>query len=236
MIVPIQDLHRPSESTWGFGEPRVLEIPLEAHTYEGFREWVLSGALPEKLPVTFVDGRVILDMSEQSLDTHVVVKGAVYAALFALQAETDFGEFYPEGVLLGNADADVFNNPDGVAVLWETIEAGRVQFVVRRGAERSIEGTPDWVMEVVSDSSVKKDTKTLRAKYHRAGIPEYWLIDARGEEILFQILLWRKNGYVAAPIRDGWQKSKVFGRSFRLTRQRNRRGAWRYTLEQTRSD
>jgi Uma2 family endonuclease len=35
-----------------------------------------------------------------------------------------------------------------------------------------LEGTPDWVLEVVSQSSVAKDTKWLRESYHKAGIPE----------------------------------------------------------------
>ena len=49
--------------------------------------------------------------------------------------------------------------------------------------------------------------------------------------IVFTILLRRKNGYAAAPVKDGWQRSKVFGRSFRLTRQRDEFGLWEYTLE-----
>ena len=56
------------------------------------------------------------------------------------------------------------------------------------------------------------------------------LIDGRGPEIIFQILLWRKAGYAPAPVRDGWQRSRVFGRSFRLTRKKDRRGAWKYRL------
>jgi Uma2 family endonuclease len=55
----------------------------------------------------------------------------------------------------------------------------------------------------------------------RAGVPEYWLIDARGDEIDFPVLHRRKTGYAAVPQRDGWQKSKVFGRWFRLTRQKD---------------
>lgn len=66
--------------------------------------------------------------------------------------------------------------------------------------------------------------------YHRAGINEYWLIDARGEEISFQILDWRKKGYVAATKRDGWQFSLVFKYWFRLTRQRGNLGLWEKAL------
>jgi hypothetical protein len=70
----------------------------------------------------------------------------------------------------------------------------------------------------------------LREKYHRANVSEYWLIDARGPKIDFQILLHEPTGYVPAPKRAGWQLSRVFGRSFRLTRRRDRLGSWEYTL------
>ena len=78
----------------------------------------------------------------------------------------------------------------------------------KEGKYREIEGTPDWVLEVISESSVRKDTEQLRTAYHRAGISEYWLIDALGEEIIFQILNHRKNGYAATPIREGWLRSR----------------------------
>jgi Uma2 family endonuclease len=105
--------------------------------------------------------------------------------------------------------------------------------VPKKGAEhkhRELEGSPDWVLEIVSDTSVKKDLVQLREAYHRAGIPEYWLVDARGDEIRLQILLRRKNGYVAAVNREGWQRSKVFSRSFRLEGVLNDYGLWEYTL------
>ena len=73
-------------------------------------------------------------------------------------------------------------------------------------------------MEIVSNSSVVKDTRDLRAAYHAAGIREYWIIDARGAEIRFQILHWRKSAYFTAPRADGWQRSRVFSRWFELTR------------------
>jgi Uma2 family endonuclease len=94
-----------------------------------------------------------------------------------------------------------------------------------------IEGSPDAVVEIVSNSSVVKDLRDLRDAYHRARIREYWLIDARGEEIEFEILLWRKSGYAQSAIHDGWRQSRVFGRRFRLTRKQDRVGVWKYKLE-----
>ncbi len=86
------------------------------------------------------------------------------------------------------------------------------------------------MLEVISDSSEQKDMIRLREAYHRAGIREYWLVDARGEEIVFQILSRRKNGYVAVATQEGWQKSKVFGRAFRLDRALDPVGLMEYTL------
>lgn len=208
-----------------------LDIPAEAHTYPGFLDWAMSGALPEKLRVTYIAGVVSIDMTEENIDSHVAVKAGVYRTLLNLIAEQDFGRLCTDGVLIGNEAAKVSNNPDGVAFRWSTFEAGRVQYLERKGQPRALIGSPDWVLEIVSDSSVGKDTKRLREAYHRAGIPEYWLIDARKEEIEFHIFAWRENSYAAAPSKEGWLTSKVFGQDFRLTRVRDRDGAWTYNLE-----
>jgi hypothetical protein len=210
---------------------KCLTIPPEAHTYAGFLKWVMSDAFPEKLPVTYFAGDVRVDMSEENIDTQTDVKTAIYGTLIPLSKAVDFGKIYTDGVLLCNKAADVSNNPDGVAAKWQTLESKRLSFIIRRNRRRALEGTPDWVMEIVSDSSVGKDLRLLRTAYHRAGIPEYWLIDAPGDEINFQILGWRQAGYVPAPSKDGWIYSRVFEREFRLTRGRDRIAAWSYTLE-----
>jgi Uma2 family endonuclease len=93
------------------------------------------------------------------------------------------------------------------------------------------EGSPDWVLEIVSPSSVFKDTVKLRERYHRANIGEYWLIDARDAEVDFQILHHAPNGYRRAPLKRGWQPSNVFGKQFRLLRIKDRLGDSAFRLE-----
>jgi Uma2 family endonuclease len=211
-----------------------LRIPHSAFTLNGFRNWVKSDEFPEKLPVTFVNEEIYLDMSKQEIQTHVLVKGEIWFGVMKLNKEIKRGQFYPDGVLVSNEEAGVSNNPDGVFITWESLERGLVQLVPREGRQgqfMEVLGSPDWALEVVSESSVRKDTKLLRVAYHRAGIREYWLVDARGAEISFQILYWRKSGYVAAPNRAGWQHSRVFERSFRLVREADRLGMFEYTLD-----
>ncbi|MCI0463439.1 MAG: Uma2 family endonuclease [Gemmataceae bacterium] len=210
-----------------------LRIPTSACSLAGFREWVKSDEFPDEVRATFVAGEIYLDMSKEELETHNKVKGEVGRVILNLNRDLDLGEYYGDGVLVSNEEAEVSNNPDGTFFTWKALDAGRVRLVPRTTAEGQyleIEGSPDWVMEIISDSSIKKDSQKLREAYHRAGIAEYWLIDARGEEIEFQILHWRKKGYIAAPNKEGWQRSRVFGRGFRLERSRDKRGFYRYTL------
>lgn len=209
----------------------VFHIPASAHTLAGFRKWVLSDDFPEHGRVSFLSGEVILDMTNESIDAHVLVKARVFHVMQDIFDAEDLGEFFPDGMLLTNEKAQIANNPDGVAVLWDTAESGRVKYVVKDDQRVEMIGAPDWVMEVVSNSSVPKDTKSLRQAYHAAGIPEYWLIDARRAEISFQILTWRKRGYVVAPATAGWTRSNIFNRDFKLSRKRNRIGAWQYQLD-----
>jgi Uma2 family endonuclease len=88
------------------------------------------------------------------------------------------------------------------------------------------------VVEVVSDSSEDKDLVKLRSDYFRAGIPEYWIVDARDGALNFDILKRGSRGYTTTRTQaDGWLKSAVFGRSFRLTQATDPLGNPQFTLE-----
>ena len=117
-------------------------------------------------------------------------------------------------------------------VLTESFEIGRIKLVEgRREGYLELEGIADMVLEIVSPSSVTKDTETLFDLYWRAGIPEYWLVDARGEALQFDIYQRGPRGYTATRRQAGWLKSRVLGMSFRLTRQLDALGHPEFTLE-----
>ncbi len=212
-----------------------VHVPASAFTLTGFRSWARSDDFPEQGRISYIGGEVLIDMSGDELETHNLVKLEVASALVALNKKRKFGKLYADGALVSNEVGEVSNQPDASFAFWESIESGRVRFVPREGEEGQfveIEGSPDWVLEVVSLSSVRKDRVRLREAYFRAGIKEYWLIDARGDEIDFQILWHEQAGYVEAPAsRGGWQESRVFRRRFRLLRRRDRVGLWEYTLQ-----
>ncbi len=211
----------------------MLRLPTSATTLEGFRAWAVSADFPKRGRISFLGKELLIDMSPEELETHNKVKTEVCARLTLLTEELDLGEFYSDRTLVVQTAVDLSTEPDGVFVRYETSEAGRVQLVPRRDAEgqfMELTGAPDWVLEIVSRYSVGKDTEDLRRRYFRAGIPEYWLIDARGADILFQILTRRRTDYAAVRPRAGWHKSGVFPAGFRLERQRNRVGRWKYKL------
>ena len=214
-----------------------LRIPRSAFSLNGFRSWVLSDEFPEKVKVTFVDEEIYIDMSKEEIQTNAFVKAEIARVLLNLNRDFKLGRFCLDGVLVTNVAAKVSNNPDAVFMSWETLEEGRVRLVEgkkQHGQLMEIEGSPDWVLEIVSESSVKKDKKKLRSAYSRARINEYWLVDARGREIDFQILQLRKKAYAVAPRVGEWQHSQLFQRDFRLVREAARFGLWEYTLEMRR--
>ena len=49
--------------------------------------------------------------------------------------------------------------------------------------DRGCVGAPDWVIEIVSPSSVKHDYITKLNLYNNAGVHEYWIIDAAQNKV-----------------------------------------------------
>ncbi len=85
----------------------------------------------------------------------------------------------------------------------------------RQAGVVELEGSPEMVLEVVSESSVPKDTVELPPLYHQAGVQEFWRMDARGE-LTFEILRRDQAGWASTQQPDGWWHSPVFGHYFHL--------------------
>jgi Uma2 family endonuclease len=206
-------------------------------TLGGFRSWLYSSDFPEHGRVTFVNGRLIIEMSPERIDSHVKVKGEIYRVIIGIVKDLNLGEFYADGARITKEEADVSNEPDASFASWETLSSGRLtppQDRPQDGNHIEMVGAPDWVCEILSDSSIDKDTRQLMQAYHKAGVREYWLIDARGKNIKFKILIWEPEKFNQVEPRDGWHASLVFGREFQLTRSRNQIGRWDYELRQRR--
>ena len=207
-----------------------VHVPIWVNDLDSFRQWMHSDEAPEKCPIFFLAGEVWLDMSKEQFFSHNQMKKTIFGVLAGLEKQAR-GRFIPDGMLVTNEAADLSGNPDGVFVSNDSFRTGRVKLIEgKEDGYVELEGTPDMVLEVVSDSSVEKDNELLMDLYWKAGIREYWLVDARGERIEFQILRHTARGYVATRPSGGWRKSAVFGKSFRLTRQLDDLGHPDFTL------
>ena len=215
-----------------------LRVPAEAHDLDRFRNWAFSPEFPESGRIDFLGGDVEVDMSPEDLHTHGRVKAAISRFLEEVIGDADRGEVFIDSSRVSSLAGGLSVEPDVVAVLWESLEAGRVRYVPAAGGKegrfREIEGAPDLVVEIVSDASVGKDTRRLPARYAAAGVPELWLVDARGDEISFVVHALEAGAYTRVGAdAEGRVASRVVGRRLRLTRERTRLGTWRYHLETT---
>ena len=233
----------PKYGTVGFRAGKVIvkdlvrgaqfSIPKSALSPTGFRRWAFSGEYPEYGKVQYIAGQIYIDMNAESINAHAKVKLEVTTAINQLVKANDWGVVFPDGTLIVYDPADLSNEPDASFCTWDTLRSGRVRETNLQGGDDgecvALYGSVDWVLEVLSPSSVRKDTVVLRDKYFRAGVREYWLIDARRTQIEFQILQRGRTDFVLQARRGGWSASAVFQRKFSLQR-RGYEGFWRYDL------
>lgn len=212
-----------------------FEIPMHALTFEGFRRWVHSPEFPETGRIDFLDGDIEVDRSPEDLHTHGIVKVAISSKLHTLVAGR-LGEVFSDRSRVVSRFAALSAEPDVVVVLWRSLQEGRVRYVPAASEEPGryveMEGAPDLVVEVVSDSSQREDTQKLPLGYANAGVPELWIVDTRRREIRFQIQALEDGTYVPVePDVDGWMRSPRLGLGFRLTRHTTPVSSWYYVLE-----
>ncbi len=209
-----------------------LKIPDWVVDLPSFRQWVHSKDVPEKARLCFFHGDVWVDLTMEQIFSHNDAKTAYSSVLWPLGKKLKKGRYFSDGVLLSNLDADLASEPDGLFVSEGSFDAGKVRLIEgARAGYIEFEGTPDMTLEVVSDSSVTKDLEILFHLYWKAGISEYWVVDARGENLMFEIYRHSSQGYVAVAKKAGWVRSEVFGKSFRLSRSLDKRGHPEFTLQ-----
>jgi Uma2 family endonuclease len=216
-------------------DEEAIEIPSGIDTLSGFRRWAFSPRFPQRGRISFLDGVVEIDMSPEEIGSHGTLKEALTTAISNFARDRDLGRVFPDGTLLVNEQANIANEPDVMFCTWQTMLSKRVEICQSApGNDRWMElrGSPDVVVEILSRSSMRKDRTILREKYFDAGIREYWLIDARGEKIDFELLVRGSSRFRSTrPGKDGSHLSGVFQRRVKIGRQRDRVGLWLYEIE-----
>jgi Uma2 family endonuclease len=193
-----------------------IRLPAQFPDLESFRRWCRSPDYPERGDVFWIGGTLWVSAEMEQAYTHNLIKMAIGAALTLLVQNLKSGHVFGDRMRLSNPAADLSCEPDLMYVSFATLAAGAVrQIPASTGGVIEFEGSPDMVLEVTSDSSATKDLD-LRELYYAAGIKEYWVVDARGAELRFDILRRGPKGFVTAARRQGQVRSAVFGRSFQV--------------------
>ena len=164
---------------------------------------------------------------------HNQVKAEMTAVLLPMARAKKLGRYGTDGMLISNMKVGLSTVPDGFFFSYETFRSGRIRKIsAAKNGCTEFEGVPEMVLEVVSNSSETKDLIDLRDQYWRAGILEYWLLDARTDEVSCEILKRGSNGYVSTKrLAGGWLRSEVFQAMFRLVKDEDEIGEPIYTLE-----
>src|SRR5262249_2258249 len=157
-------------------------MPAGSMTLDEFRQWTYADDFPKNAAIAYLDGEIFIDMSPERIDSHSSPRFEIYVTLGSLVRKKRKGRMFFDRTRVVHPKAKVSNEPEAFFATWESLRSGTLRKIRTPEGDDFIEfeGTPDWIMEIVSPSSVTKDTKQLKKRYHRAGIGEYWLVDARG--------------------------------------------------------
>lgn len=140
-------------------------------TYEDFRDFPADGKRHE-----LIDGEHFMSPAPYLKHQRLVL--ALGAILREFVKRTGAGEVFVAPVDVVLSDFDVVE-PD-LAFVSKT----------RRDilTEANIQGAPDLVVEVLSDSTRRHDLVTKRRLYGRFGVREYWVVDPVVDNVLVFVL------------------------------------------------
>lgn len=208
-----------------------IRVPSQFPNLDAFRRWCISPAYPERGDVFWIDGDIWVSDEMEDFSTHNAVKTELMIVLGQLVKAKKLGIIFSDRMRLVHPRASLSVEPDMMFASFASIETKRLRMKPNK-KKRILEavGSPDMVLEIISDSSEPKDAR-LEQKYFAAGVVEYWRIDARGERLKFEILTRGQKGFVPVPRKNGRVKSAVFGREFELTMKPGLVGLPEVTLE-----
>ena len=147
------------------------ESPKERYTYRHYRTW------PDSERWELIDGQAWA-MSPAPRRRHQEVSGALFRKIGNfLEGKPCKVYEAPFDVLLPESDED----DDEVATV---VQPDIAVFCDRsKLTERGARGAPDLVVEILSPSTSRKDLREKFDRYQRAGVREYWVVDAEAWSI-----------------------------------------------------
>ncbi len=145
------------------------------YTYEDYLR------TPDDKRYELIEGELI--MVPSPVPEHQRISGRLEFELRKIVAEHDLGEVF-------DAPCDVyFDDEDVVQPDILFISKERLNII----GEKNIEGAPDLVIEIISESSAYRDLVQKKRLYARFGVKEYWVVIPEEEAI--EIYALKDNTY-----------------------------------------
>lgn len=174
-------------------------------TYEEFRQ------LPGDERYEFLEGELLVTPAPSR--RHQAVSMALSGHLWRFTLEQSLGEILCAPLDLILPDGNILQ-PDILFIKESRRPADELQ--------GGVHGAPDLVIEILSPTSVQRDTVQKREVYSRNGVQEYWIVDPTGTsvEVLTQqgdgLELWQRfarESTLTSPLLPGLELdlSAVFG-------------------------
>ena len=161
----------PEDMEEGLREP----IPIYVDNSKRQGEFTVEDyyALPDDCRCELIDG-VLYDMAAPGT-IHQAVSGRIYARIFSY-------------IEMKGGKCMVFAAPMAVQLDMDnrTMVEPDVFVVCDRDKlyENVLWGAPDFVIEILSKSTAKKDRILKRRKYREAGVREYWMVDSEQKRVV----------------------------------------------------
>lgn len=127
---------------------------------EGQRAELIDGQIYDMAPPKFRHQKILMELAT-IINSYIKSKGGSCEVIPA-----------PFAVFLDNDDY-TYVEPD-ISVVCDKSKLD----------EHGCNGAPDWVIEIVSQSSKKMDYFTKLFKYNTAGVREYWIVDPQKNRIM----------------------------------------------------
>ncbi len=133
---------------------------------------IFMPALAEYIKTEIIDG-VEYDMTPATIKHHTI-QGNLFAIIWNFLRGKSCKVFTETGVTF---DEDNYFIPDLLVVC----DRNKI-------TAKGIEGAPDFVVEILSPSTKRKDMTLKKSAYEKFGVKEYWIISPKEESIEVYIL------------------------------------------------
>lgn len=145
-------------------------VPYYAHGRYTIEDYY---ALPEERRVELIDGE-FYDMTAPTL-LHQRIGGEIHRQIanFIFENEGNCVPFYSPIDVQLDCDEKTMVQPDVIILCHPD-----------KMKKRVIYGAPDFVLEVISPSTRRKDYTKKLTKYSEAGVREYWIVDPYQQKLL----------------------------------------------------